>query len=88
MDWIPFKKESLPPVGAMVLLVYQSGFKGAIEFFRNEIDKERYIKGMEYVQKYPDTDYGIIGNMLKGLDNDPILWWMEFPKHPELYELE
>lgn len=83
MEWIPFRKESLPPVGTVVLIVYQSGFKGAVEFFKDEIDKERYIKGMEFWEKYPDTDFGVFGNILKELDNDSILWWMKFPETPE-----
>ena len=83
MRWIKWSKETLPPVGVKILLVYKSGYHGCIEFFRTEFDKEMHIKGMEFNERNPDADLGIIGNMLKDLDNDPILWWMPFPKLPE-----
>jgi hypothetical protein len=83
MNWIKWTKEMLPPVGKKVLLVYKSGYHGCIEFFVSESAKDMYIAGMEFHEENPNADLGPIGNMIKELDKDPIMYWMHFPDLPE-----
>jgi hypothetical protein len=82
-EWIKWKEESLPPPGERVLIAYESGYVGAINFFNSKEDKENYIRGMKWNKENPTADLGIIGNMIRDLDCDPIVAWMMCPKAPK-----
>lgn len=82
MSWIQWKIESLPPTGEVVLIAYESGCIGCINFFKKEEDRECYIKGMRWHQENPGAELGVIAEAIRRMDNDPILYWMICPKPP------
>lgn len=81
-EWIDWTLETLPDPGEKVIICYQSGYMGMIEFFRDKDHKEMYIRALIWNKNNPNADLGKIGNIIKELDNDPIIAWMPAPKLP------
>lgn len=80
MEWTKWTKETLPPACQKVIIYYQSGLMGITEFFKSCERREDYIKGMIWNEENRDADLGIIGNMIRELDSDPIVAWMNAPE--------